>query len=212
MIKNTHPGLFIAFEGLDGSGSEFFAAKLSEILAKSGYRICITKEPTNNLVGGIIRAQLTGEWKTNSEALQLLFAADRSHHLKTEIIPSLNMCKVVISDRYVFSSIAYGSQDIDDESWLERINARFILPDIIFLIKVSPKLCALQAKKSHYEIELFKKTEELEKVWKIYQKLGKKYPNVFVINGEQKENKAMEDIFKIVKKKLGGLDTKSIVM
>lgn len=203
MVKNTHSGLFIAFEGLDGSGSGNQAAFLAGILEREGYRVYITKEPSNNLIGGIIRAQLTGEWKSNPESLQLLFAADRAHQLKSEIIPNLRIGKIVISDRYTFSSMAYGSLEIPDEKWLQKINDNFILPDITILIKADPKNCAKEVKKSHYEIELFKKTAELQKVWKAYIKISKEYKNIHMVNSEQEVKKITEEILKIVKKKLG---------
>lgn len=203
MQKNTHSGLFIAFEGLDGSGVSVQATLLSQILIKEGYRVHFVKEPSNNLIGGLIRAQLTGEWKTNPETLQLLFAADRAHHLNSTIIPKLVSGQVVISDRYAFSSMAYGSQEIKNENWLAKINDSFILPDITFLIKADPKNCAREVKKSHYEIELFKKTDEMQKVWKAYLKLTQKYKNIYIINGEQEKKKIIEDIVKIVKKRLG---------
>lgn len=203
MIKNTHSGLLIAFEGLDGSGVSTQAALLSGILSREGYRVHITKEPTNGLIGGLIRAQLTREWKTDPETLQLLFAADRAHHLKTEIIPNLVAGKIVISDRYAFSSMAYGSLYVDDVKWLSRINENFILPDITFLLKVDPKICAKNVKKSRYEIELFEKEKELKKVWRAYQELAEKHKDIFIINGEQEEGKIVDDIMKVMRKKLG---------
>lgn len=202
MIKNIHPGLFIDFEGLDGSGSSIQAALLSGILAKEGYRVWLTKEPTNSLIGGLIRGFLTGEWKANSECLQLLFAADRSQHLEKEIIPKLESGRVVITDRYSFSSIAYSALD-NDPGWIEKINEKFVLPDAIFLIKVRPKICALRMKESQYELELFKEEQKLIKVWDTYEKLAKKYKNVYIINGEREETEIIEEILKITKKLLG---------
>ena len=59
----------------------------------------LTKEPTNNLIGGLIRGQLTHNWKSTPECLQLLFAADRAHHLDKEIIPLLEKGIPSLGDR-----------------------------------------------------------------------------------------------------------------
>ena len=143
MIKYSS-GFIHCFEGLDGSGSTVQASLLSGILSREGYRVNLTKEPTNNLIGGLIKARLTGEWQTNGECLQLLFTADRAQHLTREIIPNLEAGRIVISDRYVFSSIAYASLEVGDWHWIEQINSRFIMPDLVFLIKVSQKFVQLE--------------------------------------------------------------------
>lgn len=198
MIKNPYPGKFIVFEGLDGSGSTTQAGKLREWLNKTPKesalgkpRAHLTKEPTNNIIGGLIRGQLTGDWKTRPECLQLLFAADRSHHLEKEVIPLLKDGVTVISDRYFFSTIAFGASEIADKEWLTEINKPFLLPDLTFLIKVSPKVCLQRIKGDRFSVELFEKEEALIKVWQNYEELAKKFADVYIIDGE----KPIEDIF-----------------
>ena len=203
MKKNTYSGLFISFEGLDGSGSGIQASLLSGMLRKEGYRVIHTKEPTNNLVGGLIRAQLTGAWKSSQECLQLLFAADRAYHLDSEIVPALQNGKVVVIDRYAFSSISHGSIDSGaDVQWLKNINNAFILPDITFIIKVSPKICAMRLKKSRTELELFTQEQKLEKVWRIYDDLARTNKNVYIIDGVRDEMDVIGEIIEITQKKL----------
>ena len=133
MIKHAFKGKFIVFEGLDGAGSSTQIELLSRSLKKRGSDAIVTKEPTNNIVGGIIRGQLTGDWKSSMECLQLLFAADRAHHLERLILPALKDKKVVLSDRYFFSTVAFGSLDIDKD-WLLALNSRFVLPDLTILL------------------------------------------------------------------------------
>jgi len=207
MIKNTHSGLFIDFEGLDGSGAPIQASLLTGILIKEGYRVNLTKEPTNYLIGGLIRGFLTKEWKTSAECQQLLFAADRAQHLEKEIIPRLESGRIVVTDRYAFSSIAYGSLNTDP-TWIEKINERFIIPDIVFLLKVRPKICAMRMKESDYGLELFTEEQKLTKVWKTYENLSKKYKNFHIINGERDETEIIKDIIDITKKHLGFSDKK----
>ncbi len=202
MLKK-HSGLFIAFEGLDGSGSSVQASLLNGILKKEGYRTHLTKEPSNSLIGGLLRAGLTGNWYANAVTRQLLFAADRSKHLSTEIKSQLGSGKIVIIDRYKLSSIAYGSFRIKDIKWLEEINRLFIEPDLTFIIDVDPKLCVLRIKKSEYGLEMYKDEKELESILKMYKKLAKKDKNVYIIDGQRDEMEIIDEIIGVTKKKLG---------
>jgi dTMP kinase len=201
MIKNTYPGKFIVFEGLDGSGQSTQAGKLQDWINSSKDLIMgqggahLTKEPTNNIIGGIIRGQLTGEWRANPECLQLLFSADRAHHLEREIIPLLEKGVTVISDRYFLSTIAFGASEINDMDWLIGVNKPFLLPDLTFLIKVSPRVCIERINKGRFHIELFEREEALTKVWKNYEFLSKQFENINVINGE----KSVEEVFSEIK-------------
>ncbi len=209
MEKNNYSGKFIIFEGLDGSGQSTQAAKLVEDLNKTPKKFelgrpeaHLTKEPTNNLIGGLIRGQLTGDWKTRPECLQLLFAADRAHHLEKEVIPILEKGGVVVSDRYFFSTIAYGSLEIPDWQWLKDINKHFLLPDISFFLKVSPTTCIKRIKGNRFEMELFEKEEALARVWQGYERLAKEFENIYLIDGEREIDEIFNDIKKIIHEKL----------
>lgn len=193
---------FIVFEGLDGSGQSTQAQLLKDFLMKKGYKIHPTKEPTPNLIGGLIKSQLTHEWKSSQECLQLLFSADRAYHLEKEIIPLLKKGITVICDRYFFSTIAYGATEIKDWDWLIRINQKFLLPDIIFLLKVSPRICLQRISKSRFEVTLFEKEKTLEKVLKNYLRLANEFKNIYVIDGEKSIKEVQREIQKIVLSKL----------
>ncbi len=202
MIPNKYKGLLIAFEGLDGAGSSTQTLLLSALLEKQGLKTQVTREPTNNLIGGLIRGQLTGEWKASPECLQLLFAADRAHHQEKEIIPMLKKGYIVICDRYVFSTIAFGSLSIKDRKWLENLNDKFIVPDITFILKVPPKICLMRLEKVRYSLELYEQVEKMQKIWRVYEKIAQEFPNIHIIEGERKEEKILTDTSKIVKKAL----------
>lgn len=202
MIKRGS-GLFIAFEGLDGSGSSVQASLLAGILQKEGYRVHLTKEPSNSLTGGLLRAGLTGEWYADAETRQLLFAADRAQHLTREIKPNLEAGKIVIIDRYRLSSIAYGNLRIDDTKWLEEINRLFIDPDLTFFIDVEPKICALRIKKSHYGLEMYKEEKDLKKILANYKRLAKQNKGIYIVDGQRDEMEVIEEIRKITQKALG---------
>lgn len=198
MYKNPYAGKFIAFEGLDGAGSTTQAGKLTFYLKERLKKVHLTKEPTNNLIGGLIRGQLTKEWRTGPECLQLLFTADRAHHLEKEVIPLLKQEITVVTDRYFFSSVAFGSLGIDDRDWLQKINDRFILPDITFLLHVSPQVCLQRIKTNRFHLELFEEEEHIAKIWRTYNELAQEFENVYVINGENPAEEVFADILKIV--------------
>lgn len=211
MIKHNYKGLFIAFEGLDGSGSTTQVERLAKNLRKIGKEVFTTKEPTNNLVGGLIRGVLTKQWQIPAEGLQLLYAADRSHHLSHEIIPNLEQGNFVITDRYAFSSIAFGSIDIPVK-WLKEINKNFIQPDMTFFVKVRPEVCIERIGRRGNNFELFEEKKKLEKTLATYELLAQDESNGFVIIDGEKEIEDIEkEIFKIVKQKLDkNIETKSI--
>lgn len=205
MKKNPYKGKFIVFEGLDGSGQSTQAGKLLDFLnsaeekSKLGRRRAhLTKEPTSNLIGGLIRSQLTHEWKSSQECLQLLFASDRAHHLEKEIIPLLKKGVTVICDRYFFSTVAYGLLDIKDMDWLLALNKKFILPDIIFLLKVPAKTCVERIMTARYEINLFEKEEKLRQVWRNYETLAKSFKNIYLIDGQRPIETIHQEIAKII--------------
>ncbi|MCK4781705.1 dTMP kinase [Candidatus Parcubacteria bacterium] len=205
MKKNPYQGKFIVFEGIDGSGQSTQADKLVDYLSRPEQKFQLgkpgahlTKEPTNNLIGGLIRGQLTHNWQTKQECLQLLFAADRAHHLEKEIIPLLEKGITVVCDRYFFSTIAYGALEIKDWDWLIEINKHFLSPDLTFLLEVEPKICLERIEKNRFSIELFEKQKILEKVWQNYEKLSKEFKNIYIINGEQSPENVFEQIKKII--------------
>ncbi len=194
-------GMFIVFEGLDGAGSTTQATLLEINLKKIGYKTALTKEPTVGLMGGLIKAALAGEWKINPLALQLLFSADRAQHVESQIIPALESGKIVISDRYFFSSVAYGAATGVDKDWLLAVNKNFKIPDITFFIDVSPKTSIKRIATGRFTAELFEKEEALTKVREQYRKLAKQF-GFKMINGERSIEDISKEIFEIVKKAL----------
>jgi len=201
MFKNKFPGKFIAIEGLDGCGATTQALKIENYFKKNNKSCLLTHEPTNNVIGGIIKAYVEGDIKLSSPtSLQLLFAADRANHLEKEIIPNLKKNINVITDRYFLSSLAYGALDIADDKWLYNINDLFLIPDLTIIIKTSAKTCVERIKENRLGVELFENEEKLQKVWKNYESLSKKYPNIAVIDGEKAENEVFEEIKKEIDK------------
>jgi len=173
-------GLFIVFEGPDGSGQSTHAELLTRWFEKRGHKVFTTKEPTNSLVGGIIRVILKKEWKVDMKTLQLLFTADRAHHLNTEIKPLLGKGVDVISDRYILSTLAFGLIE-ENLDWLKQINSKFPIPNITFILNVPGRICAERIAKSRFGFEFFESAEKLEIIRNNYLKLKGFYPNTHVI-------------------------------
>ena len=148
------------------------------------------------MIGGLIEGQISGDWQSSPECLQLLFTADRAHHLEKGIIPLLKKGITVICTRYILSTLAYGNLGVKDEKWLVEINKKFIWPNITFFLKVSPKTCIQRIKKERFHKELFEKEEKLRKVYKNYLKFVKKFKNTHIINGE----KSIKAVFEEIKK------------
>ncbi len=137
--------LFIAFEGGEGSGKSTQIAPLAGWLRARGERVFATHEPGATSVGKAIRALLleTDEPMTpRSEAL--LFAADRAHHVETEIRPQLASGSHVLCDRYLDSSIAYQGAgrtlSTGEVARLSEWATEGLLPDLTVLLDIDPVL------------------------------------------------------------------------
>lgn len=193
--------MFIAFEGLDGSGSSTQADLLAKRMEKKGRPVLKTKEPTGNTpIGRMIRDVLQHQWECSPEGLQLLFCADRAEHLKNEIEPALTKGKIVITDRYLLSTIAYGSLAVPDTEWLKTLNRPFRLPDITFLFRLDPSICIERIASRGSEFELFEKEEKLKKIWQQYEKLADEYENIVVIDATRSIEEISEEVWGVVRR------------
>jgi len=203
MIKNIYLGKFIVFEGLDGSGQSTQASLLKDFLMKKGYGVVLTKEPTRDSnAGEKIRSVLDKKLKITLRELQELFAEDRKEHLENLIFPALKKGEVVVSDRYFFSSFAYGAGSGLDLEWLIKINDGFLLPDLTFILKVSPEICLERIDRRGNARTLFEEKEKLTKVWQVYKILQNRIKNVYIIDGERPIEEVFEEVKNLVHSKL----------
>jgi len=198
MKNNPYPGKFIVIEGLDGSGQSTQAGLLKDFLIKKSYQVILTKEPTSDSEAGKrIRETLDKKFETEPSKLQELFAQDRKKHLENVIIPALKEGKIVISDRYFFSSFAYGASSGVNLDWLIKINNEFLLPDLTFILKVKPEVCLERIEKRNLKRTFFEEKEKLEKVWQNYQVLPARFENVYMIEGEKPKEAVFSQIKEI---------------
>lgn len=135
-------GLFVCFEGGEGAGKSTQAQLLAEAL--SDHEIVLTREPGGTPTGQKIRDILlnpdTGTLDHRAEAL--LYAADKSEHLRAVVLPALERGAVVISDRYVDSTLAYqgAGRDLDPQEleWIVRWSTNDLRPHLTVLLDVAP--------------------------------------------------------------------------
>jgi len=121
-------GRLIVIEGLDGAGTTTQARRLVEHLNAKGTRAHLTREPSDGPVGRLIREMLVGSHAIPGATISqgtfgLLFAADRLDHMQREVEPALAAGKLVVSDRWYHSSLAYQGTGADRD-WIATLNAR----------------------------------------------------------------------------------------
>jgi len=196
MKDNPYPGRFIVIEGLDGSGQTTQVALLKKFLEEKGLQVVSTKEPTmDSEAGRKIREILDEKVKIEPIELQKLFTQDRKEHLEDLIVPALQDGKAVISDRYYFSTFAFGASDGLNLDELIRMNDGFLLPDLTIILKVPPRVCVERIEKRGEAKTLFEKENKLTRVWETYTVMPERFRDVYIVNGEQ----SIEEVFSEIK-------------
>lgn len=146
-------GVLIALEGIDGSGKTTQRDRLAEYIRRRHQRVVqVTEEPSDGPVGLLLRGALGGTPSLDEASLALLFAADRLDHIEREINPRLAAGDVVLSDRYLLSSLAYQSTYLPLD-WVAAINARAPRPHLSIILEVAPATAAArrQARGTRHE-------------------------------------------------------------
>jgi dTMP kinase len=138
-------GVFVVFEGGEGSGKSTQVMALADALREQGREVVVTREPGATEVGRRIRQMvLSGATGTgpSPRAEALLYAADRAHHVATVVRPALARGTDVVSDRYVDSSLAYQGAGrtlpVDEVSWLSSWATGGLKPDLVVLLDIDP--------------------------------------------------------------------------
>lgn len=151
MTKDTHSGLFLTFEGIDGSGKSTQARRLAEHLRNLGHDVVLTREPGGSPgAEEIRRLVLEGDpdrWSAETEIL--LFTAARRDHLERTILPALSAGKVVICDRFADSTRMYqGLSRGDLRALVDQLHQLMIgrEPDLTMLIDMDPDVGLSRAK------------------------------------------------------------------
>lgn len=195
--KNNVISDFFVIEGLDGAGTTTQAKKLAAELPNSIF----TWEPTDSEIGKLLRQILSHKLSIDKITLAHLFAADRSNHLygKNGIIEQCKTHKV-FCDRYILSSFAYQSIDINEEIIIN-LNKMFLIPQKTFFIDTPVDICMQRLEKrtnreiyEHHELQL-KIRDKYTKGINIFKNLGW---NIQIIDG----TKNIDEIFREITENL----------
>lgn len=143
--RYTDTGVFVCFEGGEGSGKSTQSRLLADALTAEGYAVRLTFEPGDTVVGKemrrIVLSPETGELDDRTEAL--LYAADKAEHVATVVLPALARGDVVITDRYVDSTLAYQgagrSLDTDELESVARWATGDLRPHLTVVLDLEPE-------------------------------------------------------------------------
>ncbi len=204
------PGVFITLEGPDGSGKSTFTNKISEYMKNKDINFIVTREPGGTPIGEKIRNIILDNDNINmgAETEALLYAAARSQHVHEKIIPALKEGKIVISDRFLLSSLAYQGVGrglgIENVKMINDFGLRGIYPDLILFFHVDPEV-TLERKTTNGGDRLEQEGNDFHKrVYKGYIELLEKYPkNICIIDAsksvEEVFDQALSEIEKLIK-------------
>ncbi|MEN2993919.1 MAG: dTMP kinase [Thermodesulfovibrio sp.] len=199
-------GIFITFEGIEGSGKTTQGKILSERLKKEGFKVLYTYEPGDTEAGKYIREiLLNSEIKINPICELLLYFADRVQHIQEKIKPSIEEGFIVICDRFTDSTLAYQGYargvSIDLIKKINEILLDSFMPDLTILLDCPANVGLSRNKKIYkkdrFEMENFEFHEKVRKGYLELVRLDKK--RFFVLDATEPIDKIAEEIYKKVK-------------
>ncbi len=170
LLKN-----FIVFEGIDGAGT---STQIKKICEKNPNLLIATAEPTNRETGRFLRRMLAGDFKVSEKTSSYLFAADRCEHIYGDggVEELLKAGKIVVSDRYFFSSLAYQSASCGKE--IPRlVNSPFPLPEVLFYFEINPEISLKRVESRDGKREIYEKIDYQKKTAALYDEVISEYEN-----------------------------------
>jgi dTMP kinase len=197
----------VVIEGIDGAGTTTQARRLVDELEARGVAAHLTREPSDGPVGRLLREILAGRHApTDATTHALLFAADRADHIQREVAPALAAGKVVVSDRWYHSSLAYQGAG-EERAWIAELNRRARAPDLTLFLEVAPEVAAERRARSGRPDELFDALALQRRVAAGYREvmaeLGAREP-IALLDGERSADEVAADCLARVLALLGG--------
>ena len=132
-------GLFVSIDGPSGAGKTTIVRHLAQMLVAHGEHVAVTAEPSDGPIGKLA-SDLTET--VSGHALACLYAADRYHHVETEIRPLVQAGHIVVSDRYVASGLVIQRFDDVDPMFLWQLNEEVEIPDLTVILEADPDVIA----------------------------------------------------------------------
>jgi dTMP kinase len=205
-------GLFIVFEGLDGSGSSTQARLLKDALSRELPKVYLTAEPSAGPVGQLIRLAMShrvvfsDDEAADDRQLAYLFAADRYDHLHNKVDGVLKQMAngaVVISTRYYLSSFAYHCRTDDDFARVARLNEEFPPADLTFYIDCPVETCLRRIEQRQFVSEKYEHRAKLVSVRDNFEKALANYPHeLHRLDGEAPPDDLHQQVLEIVRRKI----------
>jgi dTMP kinase len=202
-------GLFITFEGGDGTGKSTQVRLLTEWLAEQGRAVVSTREPGGTEVGTALRDIVLhhrGEVDPRAEAL--LYAADRAQHIGTLVRPALERGDVVVQDRYIDSSVAYqGAGRVLDAAEIKRISlwaTGDLVPDLTVLLDLPGDVARARLAKEQKTFDRLENEHDdfHERVRAGFLQLAADEPNRFLVVDATQE---IDQIAHVIRDRVGAL-------
>ncbi len=166
--KVSRKGLLIAFEGIDGTGKSTQIKLLAEWLRAQGEDVLETREPTDSAYGRRIRELYVNRAACTPEEELELFLEDRKLHVKELIRPALNAGRIVLTDRYYYSTAAYqGANGLDAKQILQR-NRFAPQPNLVILLTMPPELSAERISSRGEQVNAFEQLDTLRRVSELF--------------------------------------------
>ncbi len=199
--------LFIAIDGIDGSGSTTHSHLLKTFLESQNFKVHLTQEPSDGEIGILLRKFLKNK-DIPPATDALMFAADRVIHYHNEIKKKLDDGFIVVSDRYKESSVVYQSLQSDQITieWIKDINKFAGEPDLTIILDIDAKISLTRKKNDN--LEKFENKQFLEKVRALYLSRAEKL-GYNIINSDDKIELVQEKIQRIIMDKLKELKINS---
>jgi dTMP kinase len=190
-------GLFIVIEGIDGTGKSTQSKRLAEWFRSRGREVVLSREPTDGPWGKKLRESATTGRLSAEEELEC-FLNDRGEHVEMSIKPALAEGKVVILDRYYFSTMAYQGARGFDPAEIRRRNEAFAPPpDLLLILDLSVESAHGRIGARGDTANEFEQRDTLTRCREIFLSLRKE-PFACVIDAEPSLNEVTADILSVV--------------